>query len=278
MAKRTNKNIILGSGEIFLKEYNSNQPMPTVADICTEQYRLGYIKGGATLSYSETTYEEKDDLGYVRKIITTEEEAKFKLGLITWNGVVLTRLIDRGTTEEAEGIRITRLGGAGNAQDKNYVLCFHHTDQKDGDIWVLLVGRNTAGLSLAWSTGAGTQVEPEFTAMPHDEDGTLIQYIEQVSDITPVITLTNSAVDLTVGGESDLAVTITPAAVAALCENKVTWTASAGSADKIVLGGGHTTECHVRAVGTGSAAVTASIVYAGKTYSAVCEIHITSAT
>lgn len=277
MAKRTNKNIILGSGEIFLKEYNSNQPLPGVADICVDQYRLGYIKGGATLSYTETTYEEKDDLGYVRKIITTEEEAKFKLGLITWNGETLTKLLDRGSVTEADGVRTTRLGGAGNAQDKNYVLCFHHTDQKDGDIWVLLVGRNTAGLSLAWSTGAGTQVEPEFTAMPHDSDGTLIEYIEQVTDITPTITMADSTVSLAVGGEDDLEVTITPASVAAICENKVKWTASAGSADKIVLGGGHTTECHVRAVGTGVATVTASIVYSGITYSAACEVTITSA-
>lgn len=277
MAKRTNKNIILGSGEIFLKEYNSNQPLPGVADICVDQYRLGYIKGGATLSYTETTYEEKDDLGYVRKIITTEEEAKFKLGLITWNGETLTKLLDRGSVTEADGVRTTKLGGAGNAQDKNYVLCFHHTDQKDGDIWVLLVGRNTAGLSLAWSTGAGTQVDPEFTAMPHDTDGTLIEYIEQITDITPTIALADSTVSLTVGDETDLSVTITPASVAAICENKVKWTASAGSADKIVLGGGHTTECHIRAVGTGSATVTASIVYAGITYSAACDVTITSA-
>ena len=277
MAKRTNKNIILGSGEIFLKEYNRNQPLPGVADICVDQYRLGYIKGGATLSYTETTYEEKDDLGYVRKIITTEEEAKFKLGLITWNGETLTKLLDRGSVTEADGVRTTKLGGAGNAQDKNYVLCFHHIDQKDGDIWVLLVGRNTAGLSLAWSTGAGTQVDPEFTAMPHDTDGTLIEYIEQITDITPTITLADSTVSLTVGDETDLSVTITPASVAAICENKVKWTASAGSADKIVLGGGHTTECHVRAVGTGSATVTASIVYAGITYSAACDVTITSA-
>ena len=277
MAKRTSKDIILGSGEIYLKEYNANQPMPGTADICVEQYRLGYIKGGATLSYTETTYEEKDDLGYVRKIITTDEEAKFKLGLITWNGEVLTKLIDRGTTSEADGIRTTKIGGKGNAQDKNYVLCFHHTDQKDGDIWVLLVGRNTAGLSLAWSTGAGTQIEPEFTAMPHDSDGTLIEYIEQITDITPTITLADSAISLTVGGETDLSVTIAPASVAAICGTKVQWTASAGSEDKIVLGGGHTTECHIRAIGTGVAAVTASIVYAGITYSAACEVTITSA-
>jgi hypothetical protein len=181
MSKRTTKNITLGSGKVYLIEYTGI--MPETAEICTDANLLGYIKGGATLSYTETTYEEKDDLGYVRKIITTDEEAKMKLGLITWNGTTLTKLADRAkTSEDAEtGIRTTKIGGAGNAQGKAWVLCFHHEDKKDGDIWVMIAGRNTAGLSLAWATGAGTQIEPEFTAQPHDADGTLIEFIEEIS-------------------------------------------------------------------------------------------------
>ena len=106
-----------------------------------------------------------------------------KLGLITWNGTTLTKFVDRGkTTEDAQnGIRTTKIGGAGNAQGKSYVLCFLHEDQKDGNVWVMITGRNTAGLSLAWGTGAGTVVEPEFTAQPHDSDGTLIEFIEEIS-------------------------------------------------------------------------------------------------
>lgn len=181
MAKRTTKNITLGSGKAYLMEYDGT--MPTTSQICVEANLLGYIKGGATLTYTETTYEEKDDLGYVHKIITTEEEAKMKLGLITWNGTTLTKFVDRGnTTEDAQnGIRTTKIGGAGNAQGKSYVLCFLHEDQKDGNVWVMITGRNTAGLSLAWGTGAGTVVEPEFTAQPHDSDGTLIEFIEEIS-------------------------------------------------------------------------------------------------
>ena len=97
MAKRTTKNITLGSGKAYLMEYEGT--MPTTAQICVEANLLGYIKGGATLTYTETTYEEKDDLGYVHKIITTEEEAKMKLGLITWNGTTLTKFVDRGKTQ-----------------------------------------------------------------------------------------------------------------------------------------------------------------------------------
>lgn len=182
MAKRTSKQIVLGSGKAYLMEYSNS--LPTTDSICVDANLLGYIKGGATLSYTETTYEEKDDLGYVRKIITTDEEAKLKLGLITWNGATLTKLVDRGSSTESNGVRTTKLGGAGNAQGKNYVLCFHHEDQTDGDIWVMIVGRNTAGLSLAWATGAGTNIEPEFTAQPHDSDGTLIEFIEEIGTTT----------------------------------------------------------------------------------------------
>lgn len=275
MAKRTNKDIILGSGKVYLKEYTGNT-LPAVTDICTDTYLLGYIKGGATLTYSETTYEEKDDLGYVRKIITTDEEAKLKLGLITWNGATLANLVDRCGVTEADGIRTTRIGGAGNAQGKNYVVCFHHEDQKDGDIWVMITGRNTAGLSLSWSTGAGTNAEPEFTAMPHDSDGTLIEYIEQITEITPVLTMSDSTLSMAVGDEQDISVSITPAAVEALCGNKVTWSAKASTEGTVVIGSSHTDECHVRAVSASITTVTASIVYAGKTYTADCVITITS--
>lgn len=269
--KRSNKNITLGSGKVYLMEYVGT--LPLVTEICIDENLLGYIKGGATLSYSETTYEEKDDLGYVRKIITTDEEAKLKLGLITWNGATLTRLADRGTTTEAEGVRTTRIGGAGNAQGKNYVVCFHHEDNTDGDIWVMIVGRNTAGLSLAWSTGAGTNIEPEFSAIPHDSDGTLIELIEQTG-VTPTVTMSESTASIAVNGSTDLSVVITPAEAEAACsESGVTWTASNG---KVTLGSSHTTECHVVGASAGFATVTATITYGGMQYSASCRVQVTS--
>jgi hypothetical protein len=269
--KRTNKNIVLGSGKAYLKEYSGD--MPSRETICTDANLLGYIKGGATLSYTETTYEEKDDLGYVRKVITTDEEAKLKLGLITWNGSTLIKLADRGTTTESEGIRTTKLGGAGNAQGKNYVLCFHHEDQVDGDIWVMIVGRNTAGLSLAWSTGAGTNIEPEFTAIPHDSDGTLIEYIEQTA-VTPTITMTQSTATVAVGSTINLAVEIAPAEAEEACGTTgVTWVTSNG---KVTLGSSHTTECLVAGAEAGVATVTATIHYGGSTYSTSCSVLVTA--
>lgn len=179
MAKRDTNTITLGSGKIYLQAFSSS--MPTVQTLCTDTNLLGHIKGGAALEYTEETYEEKDDLGIVSKIITTSEEAILKCGLITWNGTTLKKLIDRCTSTEANGKRTTKIGGAGNAQGGYYAICFHHHDATDGDLWVLIKGRNTAGLTLTFASEEGTLLEPEFKAMPQDDNGTLIELIEEIT-------------------------------------------------------------------------------------------------
>ena len=179
MAKRDKDVITLGSGEIYIAEYG--ETMPEVDTLCVAANLLGHIKGGASLEYTQETYEEKDDLGKVSKIITTSEEALLKCGLLTWNGETLAKLVDRGTSADASGKRVTKIGGAGNDNGKNYAICFKHTDKKDGNVWVLIKGKNTAGFTLTFAVDEGTVVEPEFKAMPHDANGTLIELIEEVS-------------------------------------------------------------------------------------------------
>lgn len=179
MAKRDKDTITLGSGKIYLQAYS--ETVPTVETLCVDGNLLGYIKGGASLEYTQETYEEKDDLGFVSKIITTSEEAILKCGLLTWNGNTLKSLIDRCSVTEASGKRTVKIGGAGNAQGGNYAICFHHEDKTDGDLWVLIVGRNTAGATLTFSKDAGTVLEPEFKALPQDDKGTLVQLIEDTS-------------------------------------------------------------------------------------------------
>lgn len=179
MPKRDKKTITLGSGKVYLTAFSDT--MPTIDTLCVEDNLLGYIKGGAALEYTEETYEEKDDLGYVSKVITTSEEAIFKCGLLTWNGDTLKKLIDRCSSTEADGKRTTKIGGAGNAQGGYYAIGFHHEDKTDGDVWILIKGRNTAGATLTFAADDGTVVEPEFKAMPHDDNGTLVEFIEEIS-------------------------------------------------------------------------------------------------
>lgn len=178
MAKRSKETITLGSGKIYVQAYAD--AMPTVETLCKPENLLGYIKGGAAMEYTEETYEEKDDLGIVSKIITTSEEAILKCGLLTWNGLTLQKLIDRCQSTEEDGKRVTKIGGAGNTQGGYYAICFAHEDTTDGNLWIMIKGRNTAGATLTFAVDEGTVIEPEFKAMPHDEAGTLIEMIEEI--------------------------------------------------------------------------------------------------
>lgn len=181
MAKRTGDPITLGSGTFYLTEHTDTVPadMAAVKALCVPGNRLGYTKGGATLTYTEETYEEKDDLGYVSKIITTSEEVLLRGGLLTWTGDTLGKLVDRATVSTESGARVTKIGGAGNAKGAYYIIIFHHKDPVDGDLYVVIVGRNTAGLTITFAADAGTVLEPEFRAKPQDEDGTLVAVYEE---------------------------------------------------------------------------------------------------
>lgn len=178
MAKRDKENITLGSGKPYIMEFTGE--MPSHTEICVPENLLGYVKGGAELSYTEETHEEKDDLGYVSKVITTSEEALLKLGLLTWNGEALQKLADRCTVTEKDGLRTIHIGGAGNAQGKEWAVCFLHEDKSGGNVWILIRGRNTAGFTLTFAIDASTVVEPEFKALPQDDNGTLITMIEEI--------------------------------------------------------------------------------------------------
>lgn len=183
MGKRDNKTITIGSALPYIMPYTDK--IPTIEEICKDEYLMGYIKSGAAVEYTEETLEEKDDLGYVSKVITTSEEALLKFGLITWNGHTLAQLIDRCQVTEEGGRRVTKIGGAGNAQGKYYVVCLHHVDKTDGDLWVMIVGRNTVGATLTLAADEGTVMEPEFKALPlQDDKGTLITLTEELPAAT----------------------------------------------------------------------------------------------
>ena len=178
MAKRDTQTITLGSGEFYMDTFET--AMPTVDELFAEANLVGHTKGGAALEYTEETVEEKDDLGKVTKIITTTEEAILKGGLLTWNGTTLKKLIDRCSSTEANGKRTTKIGGVGNAQGGYYAIGFLHEDKTDGNVWIMIKGRNTAGVTITFATDEGSVIEPEFKAMPHDTDGTLIEFIEEI--------------------------------------------------------------------------------------------------
>ena len=180
--KRDAEVITIGSGDVYYEEFDDAAGMPSVEAICVDSKLLGRISGGATLEYKGDWYTAKDDTGKVEKTLITDEEVTFKTGIITWNGKTLNVLCATGRVSESGGKRIVKIGGVGNANRKSYVIAFHHKDKIDGDIWILIRGTNQGSISLAFAKDKETTVDAEFTAMAQDEDGTLITYIEEITN------------------------------------------------------------------------------------------------
>lgn len=177
--KRDAEVITLGSGDLMIKEYSD--AMPAYTDFKVDTDLLGRIQGGATLEYSGEWYEAKDDTGKVVKTIITEEEATLKSGIITWNGKTLAKLCATARVTESAGIRTVKIGGVGNQDNKSYALCFHHTDKVDGDVWIVVRAVNQGGFSLAFAKDKETVIDAEFKCLPQDDEGTLIQYVEEIA-------------------------------------------------------------------------------------------------
>lgn len=181
MNKRTNKTITLGSGKLYIKEFSGEIPANT--EIEKEENLIGYIQGGAELEYKPEFYTAEDDLGKAKKTIITKEEAKLKSGIMTWNGQTLKKLSATGRVTEAGGIRTVKIGGIDNNDNKNYIIHFVHADPVDGDVRVTVVGKNTAGYTLAFAKDKETVVDAEFEAVPSDDEGTLIIYQETIDEV-----------------------------------------------------------------------------------------------
>ena len=172
--------IVLGSGKLYVMEFTGTIPENT--EIETEENRIGYIQGGASIEYKPSFYEAKDDLGLVTKKIITDEEAVLKSGIMTWNLQRLAKLCNTGrVTEDAENnIRILKIGGIGNYDGKLYVIHFVHTDEQDGDMRLTIVGQNEAGFTIAWAKDKEAVINAEFKAQPLDQQGTLIILQEEI--------------------------------------------------------------------------------------------------
>ena len=174
------KRIVLGSGKLYVVAYTNSIPEDTTLE--TEQNLLGLISGGATLEYTPTFYEAKDDLGLVSKKFITDEEVIFKSGILTWNGATLDKLCATSSvdTTTKEGKRIVKIGGAANYDGAKYVIRFVYSDAADGDVRITLVGSNEAGFEMQFQKDKETVINAEFKAQPHDANGTLVIYEETV--------------------------------------------------------------------------------------------------
>ena len=174
--------IILGSGNVHISTFSGTMPDPT--EFCTEENRMAYIFGGATLEYKPTYYTAKDDSGKKSKTVMTEEEVTLKTGIMTFNSEVFKKMCDTARVSDFTGkdkktYKRIKFGGISNQRGEKFIICFHYEDKTDGDIYVMIVGSNQAGFSLAFAKDKETVTDAEFKAEPMDDEGTLIDFYEE---------------------------------------------------------------------------------------------------
>lgn len=182
--KGSKEKVTMGSGEVFIDEFTGELPEfeELLAAMMKNEKRAGWIKGGASVEYKPTMTTEKDDLGHIVKEVLTDEEATFKTGLFTWNGETLSKLCSTARVETKGKYRILKVGGTDNDNGKQYVILFVHKDPVEGNCYLVIVGRNSAGFTITWATDSATVIDAEFSCKPQDDEGTLIQFAEEIEE------------------------------------------------------------------------------------------------
>ena len=173
----------LGSGDLFIKEYTAGTAV-TAEDVITNGERLGEIKGGASLEYTTETKEDSSDLGRTKIVIISKEDVVLKSGVMTWNGKTLEKLCQtaRVTKSVDNKKRTIKIGGLANAANKSYAVAFQYKGDGKKGLTALIVGKNTAGFTVSFSSDNATVIDAEFKAQALDNDGTLVVIEETIPD------------------------------------------------------------------------------------------------
>ena len=171
----------LGSGDLFIKEYTAGTAV-TAEDVITNGERLGEIKGGASLEYTVETKEDSSDLGRTKIFIISKEDVVLKSGVMTWNGKTLEKLCQtaRVTKDDIAKKRTIKIGGLAHAANKSYAVAFQYKGDGKKGLTVLIVGKNTAGFTVSFSSDNATVIDAEFKAQALDNEGTLVVIEETI--------------------------------------------------------------------------------------------------
>lgn len=170
-------NIILGSGSLYLLSYESGE-FPTDATIETDTNTVGWIKGGAELTYTPTEYEVTNDFGQAIKRFVTKEEVGFKSGILTWALENIARLCPGVlTTDNVKHEKVLKIGGASAL--KSNLLRFVHTKADGKKLRVTMIATAASGLTLAFKPESETITDAQFKALA-SSDGTLVELREEI--------------------------------------------------------------------------------------------------
>lgn len=202
--------VMLGSGDLYALEFTGT--MPEHSAIETEENLLGRIKGGAALEYKPTTKAVKDDSGAVNKEYIITEEGKIKSGVLTWCLATLSKLTAAGRYAESvvngKNVATLKIGGKLGRALTKYLIRFTHVKENGYKFRTTIVGTASSGFKLEFKPEDATVIDAEFTAVSHDDEGTLIIIEEELSS-AELRALTVASVAGTSSGKT--AITVDPA-------------------------------------------------------------------
>lgn len=170
--------VILGSGKLYIVDFDESQGVPENAQFETEANSVGSIKGGASLSYEGEIYEIADDEGLVLYRAVSKEEVIFKTGILSWDLKNLERLSMTGTVIDTEDKTILKIGGQ-TGDLKKYALRFVHTLNSGKKIRVTLIATSNSGFELAFNPEEETVLDAEFKALQASANDMTLVTIEQ---------------------------------------------------------------------------------------------------
>ena len=176
----------VGSGKLYMVEVEAVDgvyAIPADNEIETDRNRLGLVSGGASISYTPTLGNVRDDLGELDDTYLQEEEVVFTSGILTWDTESLGKLTTTGVvTEDATNHKRTiQIGGFENYANTKYIVRFLHEDAVKGDLRVTLVGTASNGWEISLQNDNPTTINAEFRASAGCGDvGVLLNITEDI--------------------------------------------------------------------------------------------------
>ena len=130
-AQKQTEDIAIGSGYMYIKEYEKGSAIPKISEIAIEENRKGYLSGGASIYYTPTIDTYKDDMEEItRKILSGEDIGiKGSIGTFmpdTYGIMAPNSEISTDSTDSSSNIYI---GGIKNFKDKYYAVVFAAADE-----------------------------------------------------------------------------------------------------------------------------------------------------
>lgn len=162
-AQKQTEDIAIGSGYMYIKEYEKGSAVPKISEIAVEDNRKGYLSGGASIYYTPTIDTYKDDMEEITRKILSGEDIGIKGSIGTFMPDTFGIMAPNSeiTTDNADKSSNIYIGGIKNFKDKYYAVVFAAAD---GSMSAMIIGQLEGGFTLERKKDSMTVCDLDFKA------------------------------------------------------------------------------------------------------------------